>query len=76
MKFLLLAGVIVLVLMWLQRPKQSELSGGRAQRGQLANEPILPCTECGLHAPSSEMLFDGAGRAYCCEEHRRLHATR
>jgi hypothetical protein len=37
---------------------------------------MLPCAQCGVHAPSSEMLRDAAGRAYCCEEHRRLHAAR
>jgi uncharacterized protein len=37
---------------------------------------MLACTECGLHAPASEMLFDAAQRAYCCEEHRRRHAVR
>jgi uncharacterized protein len=76
MKLLLLVGLIVFLLMWLQRPKASGLSRGDARQAQLANEPILPCAACGLHAPASEMLFDAAGRAYCCDEHRRLHAAR
>jgi uncharacterized protein len=76
MKFVLLAGLIVLALMWLQRPKGKDLPGGASGQRRLASEAMLACTDCGLHAPASEMLFDAARRAYCCEEHRRRHAAR
>jgi len=76
MKLLLLAGLIVFVVMWLQRPKDRPLPGGPARQPRLATEPMLPCAQCGVHAPSSEMLHDATGRAYCCEEHRSLHAAR
>jgi uncharacterized protein len=76
MKLLVLIGVIVLALMWLSRPKQRGLDRGSMRQRQLRDESIVPCAQCGLHAPASEMLIDTAGRAYCCEEHRRLHAAR
>lgn len=81
MKLLLLIACIVLALMWLSRPKQIKPSARQAQpsrppRPRIANEPILPCAECGMHAPASEMLTDAAGKAYCCEEHRSRHAAR
>jgi uncharacterized protein len=75
MKLLLLVAFIALVVMWLSRPKQVRRPPQPSQP-RIANEPILPCAECGVHAPASEMLMDAAGKAYCCEEHRSRHAVR
>src|SRR5262249_37087942 len=50
---------------------------GRAARqaarrgGALAPpEAMIDCARCGVHLPASEALRDGAGRPYCCAEHR------
>jgi uncharacterized protein len=46
-------------------------AGRKASRAAIAPpERMVDCARCGLHLPASEALLDGAGRPYCCEEHR------
>lgn len=38
-------------------------------------EPMLRCTHCGIHLPSSEAFTGKGGEVYCSVEHRRLHGS-
>ncbi len=30
-----------------------------------------PCAHCGVYLPTASAVRDGAGRVFCCDEHRR-----
>jgi uncharacterized protein len=76
MKFLLWGVIIALFVLWLTRPKGLR-SPGRAQpRAVGATEAMLQCAECGVHFPASEALPAIDGEVFCCDEHRRRHASR
>jgi uncharacterized protein len=34
-------------------------------------ESMVPCAHCGVNVPRSEAV-EGAGRFFCCDEHRRI----
>jgi uncharacterized protein len=37
---------------------------------------MLQCAECHTYFPASEALKAANGAAFCCDQHRRLHASR
>jgi len=39
-----------------------------------AGEDMVRCAQCGVHLPKSESITT-RGSYYCCDEHRRLHAS-
>jgi uncharacterized protein len=38
-------------------------------------EPMIRCSECGVHAPKSDSIVV-AGQPFCCNDHARRHAAR
>lgn len=75
MKFLVWGVILALVILWLLRPKAPRSSGGKA-RAAGATEAMLQCAECHTYFPASEALTTADGSAFCCDQHRRLHASR
>ena len=49
-------------------------AGGRAGRGALRDERIVPCAHCGVHFPASEAVTDGE-LSFCCSAHRDAHQS-
>jgi uncharacterized protein len=47
--------------------RKRDRSGSAAPAG----ESMVPCAHCGVNVPRSEAV-EGAGRFFCCEEHRRI----
>lgn len=76
MKFLIWGVILALVLAWLFRPKAKPAPRRRPPAAVDAPEAMLQCAECGTHVPSSEALPATSGEVFCCEEHRRRHASR
>lgn len=76
MKFLVWGVILALVILWLLRPKALRSSGGKARPAAGAPEPMLQCAECHTYFPASEALTAADGSAFCCDQHRRLHASR
>lgn len=78
MKFLLWAAIAFAVI-WIVRnkkphpaamprkPERSTVSGNNV-------ESMIRCIQCSVYIPASEAVHNPAGEAFCCEEHRRLHA--
>jgi uncharacterized protein len=67
--FLLVVIVVVFLLLRAFRrqvPKQDV---------QGAAEEMVRCTKCGVHLPKSESILAG-GNYYCCDAHRREHASK
>jgi len=73
MKYLLIILIIVIVL-WLARSKQTRMPPGPrgAKPKTEGNEPMLACAHCGLHIPSGEAL-PGRGGVFCGEAHRAAY---
>jgi uncharacterized protein len=76
MKFLLWAVIVALFVFWLTRPKGLRPSGRTEPPAVGATEAMLQCAECGVHFPASEALPAVGGEVFCCDEHRRRHASR
>ncbi|WP_114813181.1 PP0621 family protein [Paraburkholderia kururiensis] len=56
--------------------QQSDTASRRAgSTGTRLAEPMVRCTECGVHVPNSESVV-AAGQPFCCEEHARRHVAR
>jgi uncharacterized protein len=75
MKFLVWGVIIALVILWLMRPKALRSSGGKASPAVGAPEAMLQCAECHTYFPASEALASADGAVFCCDQHRRLHAS-
>ena len=77
MKFLVWGVIIALVVVWVMRPKTLRSSGGAARPKSSAGLPeaMLQCAECATYLPASEALANADGAVFCCEQHRRLHAS-
>lgn len=80
MKYLVLAGILLLVyLLWrYQRSSEEQEKREHASPPKAAPPaaPALPqemvqCPVCAVHLPRSDALVDTSGRTYCCAEHRR-----
>jgi len=76
MKFLIWGVLLALVMFWLLRPKAKPAPRRKAPAAADAPETMLQCAQCGMHFPSSEALPAATGEVFCCEEHRRHHASR
>jgi len=76
MKFLIWGAIIALVILWLLRPKALRSPGGQSRPAAGATEAMLQCAECHTYVPASEALIAADGAAFCCEQHRRLHAPK
>lgn len=77
MKFLLWAGVIVVVI-WMLRSKKAnkaEPPKAKASAATREIEAMLSCAHCGTHFPASEALRDASNQAFCSDEHRRQHVA-
>jgi uncharacterized protein len=77
MKFLVWGVIIALVVLWVMRPKALRSSGGKARSKPAAGVPeaMLQCAECNTYFPASEALANASGAVFCCDQHRRLHAS-
>jgi uncharacterized protein len=49
-------------------------NGAAASAPQLA-DPLIRCTQCGVHTPRSESIVV-AGERFCCADHARHYASR
>ena len=81
MKFLIWGVVLALVILWLMRPKALRPPGEQARPAAdapeaEAPEAMLECAECHTYFPASEALSAANGAVFCCDQHRRLHASR
>jgi uncharacterized protein len=76
MKFLIWGVVLALVILWLMRPKALRSPGKQARPAADAPEAMLQCAECHTYFPASEALSAANGAVFCCDQHRRLHASR
>ena len=73
--------VLVLVVLHLLR-KKSRAAPTARQRTESTNhaaaaqsaESMVQCAHCGTYVPQSESLPAVQGKAFCCDEHRALHA--
>ena len=71
MKYVLVIA-IVLVVLWLLRPRR-RVDAGAARRGTAeATERMVICAHCGVHLPASDAL-PGRGGVFCGEAHRAAH---
>ena len=77
LRLLIWLGLLVVVWWWIRRLLSPPRARGQAapksarRRDALAPpEAMIDCARCGVHLPASEALRDGAGRPYCCAEHR------
>ncbi|MDR1933980.1 MAG: hypothetical protein LBS49_00025 [Candidatus Accumulibacter sp.] len=74
MKYLLLAGLALIVLWFFRRLGSHRSRTGRMPAERRA-ERMVKCARCGLHLPESESVQDGAIH-YCCAEHRQAARDR
>lgn len=74
MKFLIWGLILVLVILWLLRPKSLRTSGTKAPPAVGAPEAMLECAECHTYFPASEASTAADGAVFCCDQHRLLHA--
>ncbi|HEY1607886.1 MAG TPA: PP0621 family protein [Paraburkholderia sp.] len=58
-----------------RRAANGSAAGGAARSPASLPEPMVRCTECGVHAPHSESV-SAAGQSFCCDEHARQYAAR
>ena len=76
MKFLVWGVIIALVIVWVLRPKTLRSSGtARTKPAADLPEAMLQCAECATYFPASEALANASGAVFCCDQHRRLHAS-
>lgn len=69
-KLVVLIAIVVVVVLLLKR--FSKPKGGRSDtRKPGAAEPMVSCSQCGVHLPVSESTH-ADGRYFCSEEHHRL----
>lgn len=72
MKYLLVLAVVVGVLWLMWRPRaRPPAPADRAARKSGPPARMVACARCDLRLPHTDALFDPAGQAFCCEEHRR-----
>jgi uncharacterized protein len=74
---LLLWLAVGLLVVWLMRKKTLGAPNAfrpKPRRNEI--ESMIQCAHCGVHIPVSESVVDASGRAFCSEEHSRLHAKR
>lgn len=76
MKFLVWGVIVALIILWLLRPKSLRSSKGKPPPAVGAPEAMLECAECHTYFPASEALTTADGAAFCCDQHRRLHASK
>ena len=76
MKYLVWAVIVALIVLWLIRPKVLRSSGRKPPPAVGAPEAMLQCAECSTYFPASEAVTAADGAVFCCEQHRRLQATR
>ena len=74
MKFLIWGVILVLVVLWVLRPKTLRSSGTKAPPAVGAPEAMLECAECQTDCPASEASTAADGAVFCCDQHRLLHA--
>jgi len=74
MKFLIWGVILALVILWLLRPKAPLSTDRKTRPAAGAPEAMLQCAECHTYFPASEALIAADGAAFCCDQHRRLHA--
>ncbi len=73
---MLLIGALVWWLSRLARRSSAEISLSssrtKAPTPAAATGPqtLVACAHCGVQQPQDDMLFDTAGRPYCCAQHR------
>lgn len=73
MKYLVLFVVVIVGLMLIkksQQPRTPRMSVPKDKKLQQP-EPMLACSHCGVHVPSSRCVWRD-GKPYCSEEHARL----
>jgi uncharacterized protein len=75
MKFFIWGVIVALVILWVLRPKALRSSGRKAPPAVGAPEAMLQCAECHTYIPASEALTAANGAVFCCDQHRRLHAS-
>jgi uncharacterized protein len=76
MKFLIWGVILALVILWLLRPRALRQRGAASRPAAGAPEAMLQCAECHTYIPASEALTAADGAAFCCDQHRRLHAAK
>jgi uncharacterized protein len=75
MKYFIWGVIVALVILWVMRPKALGSSGRKAPPAVGAPEAMLQCAECHTYIPASEALSAENGAVFCCDQHRRLHAS-
>jgi uncharacterized protein len=76
MKFLVWGVIVALVILWVMRPKALRSGGRKAPPAVGAPEAMLQCAECHTYFPASEAVAAAnGGTVFCCDQHRRLHAS-
>ena len=76
MKYLIWGVLLALVMFWLLRPKAQHVPRRKPAAEVDAPEAMLQYADCGMHFPAAEALPGATGQVFCCEEHRRRHASR
>jgi uncharacterized protein len=70
-KFLIVAGLVLVVYWWLSgRLKRGRDAGTKAPGAPAAPTAMVRCAHCGVHLPGNEALFDDRRLPYCGEPHR------
>lgn len=74
MKYLLWAVLIYLAWRWYTAlsAAKSERSKPDGAAGEAA-EPMVRCSQCGVHLPQSESVPGAGDLLFCSEDHRALH---
>jgi uncharacterized protein len=68
---------IVLLVLWLLRPRRSSpppATGDAERRAATDIEDMVRCERCSLHLPRNDALRSGDAY-FCCEAHRREHVA-
>lgn len=71
MKYVVLIAVVLLVL-WLLRPRRRVRDAEQSRRPALAPEQMVVCAHCGVHLPRGDAL-PGRGGVFCGDAHRAAH---
>ena len=75
MKFLIWGVILVLIVLWVLRPKTLRSSGTKTPPVVGAPEAMLECAQCHTYFPASEASTAADGAVFCCDQHRLLHAS-